>query len=275
SFKPNIACILNINRNHLDRHKNMKEYIDSKSKIFKNQTINQSLILNINDTYSKKFIQKTNSKIYYFGNKKNEKTNAYLEKDNLYVEINDKKEKICEIKNIKLIGKHNLENILSVCIMSKLLNVKNKYIKEVLNEFKGLPHRLELVSCYKNIFFINDSKATTVDAVKKAIRSFNQPIILIMGGINKGGNFSLLKPEMKKVKKCILIGKSKNQIKKMIENFVSCKEAISLKEAVKIAWLNAKPNDCVLLSPGCSSFDMFQNFEERGNVFKKLVTNLK
>jgi UDP-N-acetylmuramoylalanine--D-glutamate ligase len=281
SFKPDLACILNLSPNHLDRHKTMAQYVQAKTKVFSQQSKKDILVLKKEDSYTSLFSKQASSQIYYFSenfHKKSPKVNAYLKENNFYLQIpslSEGEEKICSQEEIQLKGEHNYQNILAASLLARLLKVDLKYIREAVRNFKGLPHRLEPVRRKGGISFINDSKATTPEAVEKALTTLTSPILLIMGGKEKGGDFSILQQQLKKkVKKCFLIGEARKKIKKVIGKTVPCVEISSLPEAVLLSVKEAKKGDCILLSPGCASFDQFANFEERGNLFKTIVKHI-
>ncbi len=243
TFKPDIGAILNIDTDHLDWHKKESHYCLSKLKITKNQTQNDFLLIH--------------ESIYPLV-KKVSKANVVP---------------IQELKgiNLKLTGKHNYENAYVAYTIGKLLNVEENEIKKSLEDFSPLEHRLEPVENAKGLKIYNDSKATTVQAVKKALESIHGEVIWIGGGINKGGDFSTLKPLLEgKAKKIILIGKDKEQIKKQL-GLKNIHLAQTLKDAVKVAIESADKNDTILFSPGCASFDMFKSYLDRGEQFKALI----
>lgn len=278
TFKPKIAVILNISKDHLDWHKKMKHYILSKFKIFKNQTENDYLILNYDDKCLKSINRK--SKIYYFSlNELPEGVNGiYLknkENDYYILTLKDKDEIDIKLKT-KLIGLHNLQNIMASILAGYLYKIDLYKIVKVIEDFNPLPHRIEFVASINGINFYNDSKATTVQAVEKAIDSFDSNVILILGGINKGGDFSVLKEKLEsKVKKTVIIGRDKEEIKNMIKNYTKVETAESLKDAVIYAYNTAEKGDTILLSPGCASFDMFKSYADRGQQFIEIVKNLE
>lgn len=239
-FKPKISLILNLTLNHLDRYKNMHEYVQAKKRIFMNQDKSDYLVLNAEDVALKGLAREANAQVRYFL-----KTQ----------EINP--------------------NQAAVLAVGDILGADKDSALEVFRDFKGIRHRLEYVGELNNIKFINDSKATTVDSAIWALRNIGGPVILIAGGVHKGVDYSLIiEAALRKVKEIILIGKAKGIIKESLGGFFPIEEAATLEEAVKRAFMKAVPGDHVLLSPMCSSFDMFSNYEERGDVFKKSVYDL-
>lgn len=281
NFRPDIAIILNISKDHLDWHKNMRHYLLSKAKITKNQTEDDVLILNFDDPMVSNIGSKAHR--YYFSLNKlpKEVRGIYLmdleKQDNLSrLTFCMKTDREFVFKTeTKLVGLHNVQNIMASTIACYLHGVDLDHISNQISNFKPLPHRIEFVREVRGVKFYNDSKATTVQAVMKAIESFEGRIILIMGGINKGGDFSVLDKLLKnKVKKVFLIGKSKDEIEEMIDGFCDSEKVETLEEAVKKGFEVAEDSDIVLLSPGCASFDMFKSYVDRGEQFKRIVSRL-
>lgn len=240
AFKPKIAVILNFNRNHLDRHKDMEEYLNAKKRIFMNQDNSDYLILNDDDLAVRDLAKESKSRVIYFK------------------------------------GGENLNpNQSAVLAVASILGIKSELCFKVFSGFKGIEHRLEFVTKINNIKFINDSKATTADSTIWALKNIPEPIILIAGGRHKGIDYRVIRDlAREKVKEAVLIGEAADKIEDALGGSLFIQKAVTLEEAVEKAFLKAKPGDCVLLSPMCSSFDMFQNFEERGRVFKEAVFNL-
>ncbi|MEN2995123.1 MAG: UDP-N-acetylmuramoyl-L-alanine--D-glutamate ligase [Thermodesulfovibrio sp.] len=290
NFRPNFAAILNITPDHMDRYSGMKEYIEAKARIFQNQTADDYLVINMDDVNAM-------STLHYLKNLQNDKLphifyfsriqkvyGAYLIDNNIY--FNAKEETPEEIKKementvlpvstFKIKGVHNIENIMAASLLAFFAGCKGETIKRVVQQFSGLPHRMEFVREIDGVVYINDSKGTNVDAVKKSLESFPGNVILIAGGRDKDGDFSVLKDLVKeKVKALILIGEAKYKIAETLGGFVSYYLESDMKSAVIKAKEIARAGDIVLLSPGCASFDMFRNFEHRGEVFKDIVNSL-
>lgn len=273
-FKPNIACVLNITPDHLNRHKTMENYVLAKEKIFKNQNENDFLILNYDDIHCRNMASKTKSNIMYFSINQKIMRGAYLE-DN-YIYINN--EKFIDTNMINIIGKHNMENVMASILMSLAFNVPLDIIKKGLMNFCSIEHRIEYVLTKNNVDYYNDSKATNIDATIKAIDAMKKPIYLISGGSEKNSNFiPMIEAFGNKVKHLIIIGEVKNRIAKDCKNLGFLRYTIkdTLLDAVKFCYESAKDGDCVLLSPACASFDMFKDYEERGKLFKEYVKKLK
>lgn len=276
-FKPYIGCILNITEDHLEHHLNMDNYIKSKFNIFKNQTKEDFAVLKYEDENIIRGLKNSNIKstILYFSINKTDINGCWLkDKSTAVLKVNSKFEEIRI--NTKLIGQHNYENILAAILCSFLIGVPKEIIEKAIEKFKGVEHRLEFVRELNGVVYINDSKSTNVDSTLVALKSFEQPIHLILGGRDKGAPYSPLIPLInQKVKSILLIGEASNIIYNQLK---SCKCELHFCETLKNAVLKAKeiaqPGEIVLLSPACSSFDQFKNFEHRGKIFKEIVNEL-
>jgi UDP-N-acetylmuramoylalanine--D-glutamate ligase len=239
-FRPKIAVMLNFSRNHLDRHEDLQEYLDAKKRIFINQQKDDFLVLNRQDPILKELAKEARSKAVFF--EESEELNS---------------------------------NQAAATTVGTILGIDKKISLKIFDEFKGLEHRLEFVAEINKIKFINDSKATLVESAIWAIKNISSPIILIAGGRDKGVDYGgILEVAHKRIKEVILIGEAKEKIRAALEKKLLLDEALTLQEAVHKAYSKAKAGDCVLLSPMCSSFDMFRNYEERGMVFKQAVLDL-
>lgn len=292
SFAPDYAVILNITPDHMDRYSGMSEYIKAKARIFQNQMPENYLILNMDDDNTIKVIENLRElyikkgklpHIFYFS-RFQRVFGAYFEnnfiyfnpRDDLSQEIfNQMRKTFINISNIKIKGVHNIENIMAASLVALCAGCKAEVVEKVVEEFSGLPHRMEVVRQINGVTYINDSKGTNVDAVKKSLESFSGNVILIAGGRDKDGDFSVLKELVKeKVKALILIGEARQKIADVLGNLVPYYFENDMKSAVLKAKEISEQGDVVLLSPGCASFDMFRNFEHRGEVFKKIVNSL-
>ena len=271
-FKPNISVLLNIADDHLDRYSDINEYFDAKKNIYKNQKSDDKLILNMDNEYTASLIENVNNASILTYSTKNKNATIYLDDDdNIYYYG----ELLFSIKERVIIGSHNRENILVSTLIALKENIETNIIKHQVNAFKGLPHRMEIVRSINGVTFINDSKATSLSSVLASIKSFNKNIILIMGGQNKGIDFSPILDDIKnKVKVLILIGEARHELEKMLP-YEKSKIIENFDEAFNYAYSLSEEGDTVLLSPGCTSFDSFKNYEERGNYFKTLVNSLK
>lgn len=280
-FKPDISIITNISEDHLDRYNySFSNYISSKFRITKNQTSDNTLILNGKCENSVNFLKdiKIKSQLIIINKNKinNEKSDMiFLKENKINSTINNNYLKM-NINNLSIQGNHNIQNSMAAICVAQLLNISNESIKDSLRSFKNIPHRLEHFLTIQKVKYINDSKATNVNAVYYALESVKTPIIWIIGGVDKGNDYSDLIPFVKnKVKAIICLGKDNS---KSIEFFSNhCDLIVStnnMKDAVKSAYEFAKQNDTVLLSPACASFDLFKNFEDRGDQFKEEVRKL-
>ena len=263
SFRSDVSAILNITPDHMNRYKNFGEYVKSKLKLIEQSDIT---ILNLDDPELRKI---RGENILFFSRR--EKANAYIEKDQIVIDGNIK----IPLRELPLKGTHNQENYLAAALMLRVLGLKEEEIIKGLKAFRGLPHRTEEVGTVRGVKFINDSKSTNPDSLKKALESFEN-VILIAGGSDKGLDFSHLKEIVKrKVKTMVVMGETAELLKRTFSSLVPVKEVFSMEEAVREAFKKANRGDIVLLSPGCASFDMFRNFEERGEAFKKEVKKLE
>lgn len=244
TFKPHIAVVLNITPDHLDRYSSFEEYIKAKERIFMNQDSSDYLILNYKDPITRSFADKTRSKVLFFNTpEENEEFN----------------------ENLKVIIK-----------IGSLFGIPEKLVLSVFREFTGLAHRCEFVTEIGGVRFVNDSKATNIHSTRYSLSSFSQKVILIAGGKDKGQDFFSISDWLReKVKHLILIGEGADKIKEAVKDLLPVEKFNRLEEAVDYAYLIAEEGDVVLLSPMCASFDMFKNYEHRGEVFKDIVYNLK
>jgi len=281
-FRPYVSVFLNITQNHLDRHKNFREYLDAKLNIFKNQKRSDWAILNYEDKRLRHVNKHIRPRVLYFGD--SPAPEILVEppgfKAGAPSPLESKHAFILGLKAEDLAGGlkggHNVRNALAATLVGNIFKIKPEVIKSVLKKFSGLEHRCEYVAEIDGIKFINDSKATTVDAAMWAIRSFDEPVILIAGGRDKGSDFTVLKGLIEeKVRAVVLIGEAKTKIRIQLLGSAPIREAQDLEGAVNLSFNLASEGDAVLLSPMCASFDMFKNFEERGGRFKKAVMALK
>ena len=276
-FKPKISIILNIAEDHLDRHIDFKNYAWLKKKIFKNQKKDDFTILNFDDKNLRNLHkqEKIRSKLLYFSTKKKVE-GIFLEKDNIKVFLKNKERILFKLPKRKILGLHNIENILAATLAAALTGVRAGCIEKSISEFLPLAHRLQNVGTIGGIQFIDDSKATNIDSTQRALESLEASTVLIAGGGDKKLSYKEILPILKKkVKKIILIGETKKKMKEAFASFVPCSECDTLPEAVIAAHKSASCGDIVLLSPMCSSFDMFKNYKARGEVFQESVKNLK
>ncbi len=270
-FKPNIAVVLNFSPNHLDRYDSYEHYLKAKWRITKNLTNEDYCIYNADDSKVSEWAEKLNCNKRSFSTRNVNPNGAGIDDENLYILGNP----LISLREIGLRGMHNYQNAMAASLAADIAGIDHSLIASVLKSFKSVEHRLEKVREIDGISFINDSKATTVESLKVALKSFNRPVILIAGGKDKGSDFSELNELVDKhAKHLVLIGTAADKMKKTWENIKPITISKSLKEAVEIAFKTARKNDVVLLSPACASFDMFKDYEDRGRKFKEIVNEL-
>jgi UDP-N-acetylmuramoylalanine--D-glutamate ligase len=279
-FKADVAILLNITPDHLDRYNNdMQQYTDSKFRIVRNQSGSDAFIYCADDSSITGELKKRKitAQSFPFSILKKVENGAWLENDNLQVHLTELNTTFTmSIYDLALQGKHNLYNSMAACIAANILNIRKDTIRECLADFQNVEHRLEFVASVHGVDFINDSKATNVNSTWYALESMNKPVIWIAGGVDKGNDYSMLKELVAdKVKAIICLGKDNKKIHKAFRDVVPhITDAKTALEAVKAAYQAGKKGDVVLLSPACASFDLFQNFEDRGRQFKAAVKSL-
>ncbi len=276
-FHPHVAVVLNITQDHLDWHSNFNDYVEAKKKIYRNQRKKDFAIYNWDDLVAREISQGLKSQSVPFSKFKMLENGLFLEGGWIISTFSGREEKVLKINEVRIIGDHNLENIMAAVAIALIFKVPLAEITQAVKEFKGLPHRVEYVATINGVNYYNDSKATNPDATYKALTAFNSPIILLAGGRNKGNSFKGLAQALKdKVKIALLFGEAAPQMKREFAPLgIKILETSSLEEAVKLTKKVAEEGDVVLLSPACASFDMFQNYEERGDVFKEAVYGLR
>lgn len=277
-FKPDVSCILNITPDHLDRHHTLDNYIATKMSITKNQDKDNFCILNYEDLVLREFGRGLKSKVIYFSSLSILDEGIYLENDNIIYKMKDKKIIICNVKELNIFGRHSYENVMAAIGIALSVLVPIEHIKKAITSFKAVEHRIEYVATKKGVRYYNDSKGTNIDAAIKAIESMETPTILIGGGYDKNSEFDdWIKAFNNKVKHLILLGETKYKIAETARRygFDHITMVESIEEAVVISSQTAVTGDSVLLSPACASWGMFKNYEERGNMFKKFVNNLR
>jgi UDP-N-acetylmuramoylalanine--D-glutamate ligase len=278
NYRPDIAIITNLSPDHLDRYDYKYEnYIESKFRITMNQTENDYLIYDGDDQEIAEWLKKnkTNAQLIPFSLTKTYEKGAYLKDNTMEININEEEFKM-ETANIALEGKHNLKNAMAATSVAKLMNIRKAVIRESLSNFQGVEHRLEKVLKIQNVQYINDSKATNVNATFFALDSMTVPTIWIVGGVDKGNDYTdLMSLVREKVKGIVCLGVDNKKIIDAFGDVVDIMvEVGSMQDAVKTASRMAEKGDAVLLSPACASFDLFENYEDRGRQFKQAVQNL-
>ncbi len=270
SLRPHVAIVLNVTEDHLNRHYNMENYVFLKSKLLKNSTEAEYVILNYDDPIVRSFAEKTKAQVVYFSVQERV-SGAYYEHGELYFG----KEKILSAADLPFGGLHNVQNALAVILAAKIMGVKTSDIVSALTQFKGVKHRIEVVGTIGGVTYIDDSKGTNVDATIKAVESMNAETVLLLGGKHKGYEYQKLfeKLPSSKIVHVIFYGENrfsllKNARDSSFEAFTLCD---TFEFAVRVAALKAKEGQCVLLSPASASFDEFANYEERGDKFVEIV----
>jgi UDP-N-acetylmuramoylalanine--D-glutamate ligase len=275
-FKPAAALILNITPDHLNRYENsIQKYSESKQRIYMNQDENDYLILNKDNQAVMKSLKNYKSKSFFFSLSEEQLNGCFYSDDNVIFRLNGKETFRCGRRDINIRGEHNLANAMAVICAAKVFDLSNEKIIKGLQTFESVEHRLEMVRQIDGVKYINDSKATNVDSVWYALKSFDEPILLILGGQDKGNDYEQIKNlVLQKVKKIYAIGSSAEKIFNFFHHDVKVEIEKTLEDAVLSSNREAVNGDVVLLSPACASFDMFNNYEHRGKVFKEAVNKL-
>jgi UDP-N-acetylmuramoylalanine--D-glutamate ligase len=275
SYRPYIAVVLNVTPDHLDRHRTFAAYAAAKARIFENQEPDDFAVLNADDPTCASLAGAVKSKLSWFSRKKEVNPGAFVRDGQIIFRDADGEKEIMPLGDISLKGSHNVENVLAAASVGMLMQCSPVQIRKAIREFKAVEHRLEYVATIRGVEFYNDSKATNVDATIKAIESFPANIHLILGGKDKGSDYSVLNDLLRaRVKVVYTIGAAAQKIETQIKDTVEIVHAETLDAAVKHAAKAAQPGDIVLLAPACASFDQFENYEHRGKTFKEIVKAL-
>ncbi len=277
-YAPHIAVITNLSPDHLDRYDfKYEDYINAKFRITMNQTENDYLIYDADDNEIKKWLKKnkTKAKLVGFSLTKEINNGAYLNQNTIMINI-ENEEMTIPVSKIALEGKHNMKNAMAAATVAQILRVRKNTIRESMSNFQGAEHRLEKVLKIHNVQYVNDSKATNVNSVYFALDSISSPIVWIAGGVDKGNDYAPLMPLVReKVKAIICLGMDNQKLIEAFGNVADIMvETTSMEEAVKVSSRIAEKGDTVLLAPACASFDLFENYEDRGNQFKRAVRHL-
>ena len=280
TFRPRVSVLLNITPDHLDRYDNdFNKYAQAKFRIFENQRDTDVLVYNHDDDLIREHVtwsaRKRGLTTLGFSQHEPLDAGAFVRDDAIIIRMNDDEEVLMQANEVALRGRHNLYNSLAAAVAARVMEVRSDVVRESLASFEGVPHRLETVGTIDGVRYVNDSKATNVNSVWYALESFNSPIILIAGGRDKGNDYSALKPLVReKVRAVIALGESADKVLREIGTLApDQKLVVSMEDAIREAQKLAKRGDVVLLSPACSSFDMFENYEDRGDTFRRLVTS--
>lgn len=275
AFRARLALVLNLSGNHLDWHGTMDDYAAAKAKLVLGQKAGDAAVLNREDARVWAWKEAAVSDVFAFSGKRPVRRGAFVRDGWVVVRDGGDERRILPVSEIKLPGLHNRENVLAAAAAARILGVAPFRIRASVRGFRGLEHRLEPVATVRGVSFINDSKATTVDATLKALAGFTRPVVLILGGKDKGSDFRPLRKAVRRgVKAVVLVGSAREKIREALAGTVPLIEADTYPEVVRAARAAAAPGDIVLLAPACTSWDMFRNFEERGRVFKREVRRL-
>ena len=275
-LRPRVAAVLNVTPDHLDRHKTFERYVEAKSRIFANQTPADCAVLNADDPVAASLAPRTRARVLWFSRLTPLDHGVFVRDAWIVAKLNGHVEEICPLGEIPLRGQHNVENVLAAAACALWTGLSPESIRRGIGAFRGVPHRIERVLAERGVTYYNDSKGTNVASTIKAIESFAEPVILIAGGKGKGQDFGPLGQAARgRVRQAVLIGADRAQIRAVLEAAgVPCMDAGSMQEAVAAARSLAGVGDVVLLSPACASFDMFDSYEHRGEVFKTCVREL-
>jgi UDP-N-acetylmuramoylalanine--D-glutamate ligase len=274
-FSPQVALILNLSPDHLDRYPDYGAYVRSKMRIFENQAHGQTLILNDDDKQLASVSPHGGVSVLRYGKEKGARRHAYIDGNVIKTRVGGVEGPSFSTHSFSLPGVHNLENLMAVILAGLALKLDPLVIQETIDRFKGLPHRIEYVGTVGGVSFYNDSKATNVDSAVVAVNSFDQNIVLIAGGRHKGADYGpMVEAGRGKVTHCVFLGEAKNLLHEAFRHVAHCIFADSMEEAVSKAYQAASPGGVVLLAPACSSFDMFSDYAHRGRVFRSAVGGL-
>lgn len=278
TFHPKISAVLNITPDHLNRHKTLETYIQMKERVFKNQTQDDFCILNYDDEVCRKMADKTTAKIFFFSSHNELEKGIYLKEDTIIVKWNGVEEAVLPIQKLQILGMHNYENAMAAIAIGLCAGVPIEKIRDALEKFAGVEHRIEYVATVHGVDYYNDSKGTNPDAAIRAVQAMVKPILLIGGGYDKNSQYDeWIKTFPGKVKHLVLIGSTADKIEQecMKHGFTSVTKTDTFDHAIDLCSEMASEGDCVLLSPACASWDMFESYEQRGTLFKERVRNMK
>jgi UDP-N-acetylmuramoylalanine--D-glutamate ligase len=276
AFRPRVAAVLNITPDHLDRHGSFESYVEAKARIFLNQTEADCAVLNADDDVARGLANHTRARVVWFSRRRPLEHGVFVQDDWIAASLGGQVERIAPLSEIFLRGPHNVENVLAATACALWTGVAPAAIRRAIARFRGVPHRIEFIRDLKGIHYYNDSKGTNVDSTIRALESFDERLVLIAGGLGKGQDFRPLAQAARgRVAHAVVIGQDGPVIGAALGAVgIPVTAAVSLEEALQAARAVARPGDVVLLSPACASFDMFQDFEHRGDVFRGLVGGL-
>ncbi len=274
AFRPDVAVLLNVTPDHLDRHGSFETYGRSKARIFENQTEEDAAVLNADDAAAQQYTP-SRPPVFWFSRQKPVATGCFLRDDEIVFRRDGTETVLLRRRDIGLRGDHNVENVLAAAAAATLAGVEPAAIAEGVRSFAGVEHRIEFVAAISDVEYFNDSKATNVDATLKALDAFPNNLLVILGGKDKGSDYTILRKSLRQhARMVLLIGAAADKIESQLGGVVPVERAGTMSRAVKLAEERARPGDTVLLSPACASFDQFESYEHRGRVFKQLVRGL-
>jgi len=275
TFRPKVAVILNITPDHLDRHRTFQAYVEAKARIFENQQASDLAVLNEDDETCRTLRDRTKGQVFWFSRKKEVQRGTWVKDGQIVFRDGQSQREVMLVSEIPLKGAHNVENVLAAICAGALMGCAPAKIRQAVHNFKAVEHRLEYVATVKGVEYYNDSKATNVDATIKALESFSKNIHLILGGKDKGSDYTVLNDLLRqRVKRVYTIGAAAEKIESHIKGAAEIVHAETLENAIRRASAVAQPGDIVLLAPACASFDQFQSYNHRGRVFKEVVHSL-
>jgi UDP-N-acetylmuramoylalanine--D-glutamate ligase len=274
AFRPDVAVLLNLTPDHLDRHGSFEAYSQAKVRLFENQTEEDAAVVNADDAMAPQYAP-SNAEVFWFSRRKRIAQGCFLRDDEIVFRRDGTETVLLRRRDVGLRGDHNLENVLAAAAAAKLVGVEPAAIAQGVKSFAGVEHRIEYVDTIAGVEYFNDSKATNVDATLKALDAFPGNVLVILGGKDKGSDYAILRDELARhARMVLLIGDAAGKIETQLAGVVPAEHAGTMARAVEIAAARAQPGDTVLLAPACASFDQFDNYEQRGRVFKQLVREL-
>ncbi len=277
-FRAKVAAVLNVTPDHLNRHKTMENYIDAKARIFENQTEEDVVVLNYDNELTRALADRVKGQVAFFSRREALENGVYVKDGSIYLNWNRNLQKVCDISDMFIFGDHNVENAMAAIAIAFFSGIEMADIRTALRDFKGVEHRIEYVDTIEDRIFYNDSKGTNVDSTVNAIKSMKTKAVLIAGGMDKGSTYEELFGAFDgKIKALVLLGETKHLIAEEAERqgYSSYCFVENMDEAVERAYKLSIPGDAILLSPACASWDMYENFEKRGEHFKRCVYQLR
>jgi UDP-N-acetylmuramoylalanine--D-glutamate ligase len=275
AFRPDVAVLLNVTPDHLDRHGSVEAYGRAKARMFENQTEEDAAVINADDAMAPQYAP-AGPRVLWFSRQKRVASGCYLRGEEIVFRSDGAECVLLERKIIGLRGSHNIENVLAAAAAARLAGVEPSAIAEGVRTFAGVEHRIEYVATISGVEYFNDSKATNVDATLKALDAFPGNVLVILGGKDKGSDYRILRPALRShARMALLIGSAADKIEADLAGVIPVERAGTMARAVEVASRRAQPGDTVLLAPACASFDQFDNYEHRGRVFKQLVRELE